>query len=158
MHATFISHAIAPVTLAHRKFCLCGLPPQTRCVRRLPVFRLLTSPMALPRWIDDSTCDSPAMLTAYLDYHLNAEQSGVRICSFTDLYMVVHRPADAPPPSLCLSGKSTAMSTRPCTVPLCKRCEEGRGGYMFRWYYPRWEAVYLQERRKGLLGAGLGRR
>ena len=114
-----------------------------------PFSTLLPSPMTFPRWIDDPTCDSPAMLSAYLNHHLKAERGGVRVCSFTDLYMVVHRPADAPAPSIRQSGESVSMSTRPCEVPGCSRCAEGRGGYMFRWYHPAWEAAYLRGRRDG---------
>ena len=113
------------------------------------------SSMALPRWIDDDTCDSGAMLSAYFNYHICAEQDEVKVCAFSDLYMVVHWPQDAPPPSLCLSGEEVSMSTKPCSVPLCKRCMEGKGGYMFRWYHPAWEDTYLRKRREGTWTPGL---
>ena len=111
--------------------------------------------MALPRWIDDDTCDSGAMLSAYVKYHICAEQDEVKVCAFSDLYMVVHWPQDAPPPSLVLSGEEVPMSTKPCSVPLCQRCMQGKGGYVFRWYHPAWEATYLRGRREGAWTPGL---
>ena len=44
-----------------------------------PFSTLLLSLMTLPRWIDDPTCDSPAMLSAYLNHHLKAEHGDVRV-------------------------------------------------------------------------------
>ena len=112
--------------------------------------------MTLPRWIEDPTCDSPAMLAAYLNYHIQNEQSEDKVCSFTDLYMVVHRPDDAPPPAIIQSGRSVPMSTRLCNVSGCRRCAEGHGGYMFRWYHPAWEEIYMKGRRAGAWTPGAG--
>ena len=148
----------------HKWWCPSCLAPRPLCEPLLAksvglgVFRSLgLHPvlfMVLPRWIEDPTCDSPAMLAAYIDYHTREEQNNGKVCSFTDLYMVVHRPDDAPSPAIERLDHYDYMSTRLCNVSGCQRCAEGRGGYMFRWYHPAWEEVYMQHRRPGAWAPG----
>ena len=50
---------------------------------------------------------------------------------------------------------------QPCAARGCARCEEGRGGYQFRWYSAAWGAIYNRGRRPGAwkapeLGVGHG--
>ena len=105
--------------------------------------------MSLPRWIDDPTCDSSAMLAGYLNYHMMSGPNDAKACSFTDLYMVVHRPDDTPAPAIRQFGQSVHIPTRLCSTPGCLRCAKGIGGYKFRWYHLAWEEQYLRGRRPG---------
>ena len=105
--------------------------------------------MTMPRWIEDPTCDSMAMLGAYFEYHRTLGPNDVKACCFTDLYMVVHRPDDTPAPAIRLSGQFVHIPTRLCDTPGCRRCAEGIGGYKFRWYHIAWEELYMRARRPG---------
>ena len=89
------------------------------------------------------------MLAAYLEYHSRTERTGLKVCDFQDLYMVVHQPNGALAPSLRLPSGTVSLPTRPCLAPRCRRCQENMGGYMFRWYHPAWEDVYLRHKRDG---------
>ena len=105
--------------------------------------------MTMPRWIDDPTCDSSAMLGAYFNYHMTLGPNDAKACSFTDLYMVVHRPDDTPVPAIRRFGQSVHIPTRLCSTRGCRRCTNGIGGYKFRWYHIAWEEQYLHAKRPG---------
>ena len=42
-----------------------------------------------------------------------------------------------------------AAPSRPCMAPNCARCQEGRGGYQFRWYSAAWATNYNRTGRPG---------
>ena len=104
-----------------------------------------------PRWIDNDGVDSQAMLGSYLNYVTELEQNNRPMPWFYGLlWDVVHRERTTvwnymaervDPPCLVLH--------RPCLAPHCARCEEGRGGYQFRWYSALWAANYNRIRRPG---------
>ena len=90
------------------------------------------------------------MVSAFLAYR--GRCAGEARAQLGHLYMIVHcheptvvvggqvfRPQEIHPPGL---------PTQPCTAQGCARCFEGRGGYQFKWYHPRWRAAYVRLRRK----------
>ena len=115
-------------------------------------FLLRRSGMAhWPRWIDDDTVDSAVMLGAYVRYIAERDRVGdpVPAC-FGHLWTVEHRkvlsiwdvvatPVEPP----------VALLHRQCNGVGCLRCQEGRGGFQFRWYCAAWAKYYNQQRRAG---------
>ena len=91
-----------------------------------------------PRWIDDSTVDSQAMLSAYLSVYGTPQAPRSMTAPLT---VFEHLPALSPTP-LGTTGKL-------CQSPDCRRCVEGRGGFVFRWFHHSWMTKYLQLKRPG---------
>ncbi len=89
----------------------------------------------LPRWIDSDRVDSQAMYSAYL--------SQVRTTDpwYGHLKMILHRGPQA-------DGTPSDVKIVQCQAENCKRCQIEQGGYQFRWYCVRWEAVYLRLKRR----------
>jgi hypothetical protein len=92
-----------------------------------------------PVWIDEKHVDSMAMFSAYLG------TPGIQYEPFYGkLDMPMHRFAYgsrvAPVPS---------VNEVPCTAAACLRCKRGIGGYVFRWYSPRWALRYTKMARRG---------
>ena len=90
------------------------------------------------------------MVLAFLAYR--GRCAGEARAQLGHLYMIVHcheptvdvggqviRPQEIHPPGL---------PTQPCTAQGCARCLEGRGGYEFKWYHPRWRTARARLRRK----------
>ena len=104
----------------------------------------------LPRWIHHPRVDSQAMLSAFLAYR--GRCTGEAHAQLDHLYMIVHRHE----PTVVVGGQvirpqeihPPGLPTQPCTAQGCARCLEGRGGYQFKWYHPRWRAAYVRLRRK----------
>ena len=98
---------------------------------------------ALPRWIDDSTVDSHAMLSAYLWFRWKYPQEARSVGPlpiFEHFY-------SAEMGDLAVAPEGTVEVF--CKIPGCERCLQGRGGYMFRWYDSRWVSKYREMARLG---------
>ena len=107
------------------------------------------TPMShFPRWIDEHGMDSPAMLSAFLDWVHNAPtacQADVR-----GLYIIGHNMKTFGAPNIPVRlPDGVPMVERACKDAECARCLGMRGGYQFRWYDPRWAARYNKIRRMG---------
>ena len=98
---------------------------------------------ALPRWIDNDTLDSAAMLSAYLGWAAGATKDEIKD-TVPYLWLIEHRPASEAP---VIGGFQMPM--RLCATPACARCASGKGGYQFRWADSRWIASYEEMRRPG---------
>ena len=104
-----------------------------------------------PRWIDDSTVDSAAMLGAFL--HYKGSTSGEEREALNQLWTVEHQSC----PVIHIGGQAVMprevnppdLLQRQCTRANCVRCESKRGGYEFRWYDARWYPCYLGTMREG---------
>ena len=99
---------------------------------------------SFPRWIDDATVDSPAMLSAFFQFIGKPHSENERQMRSRNLVVVNHKRPDED--SAMYPGVLTDV---PCKNKGCERCEGQRGGYQFRWYDPRWKDDYLRLRRPG---------
>ncbi len=101
-----------------------------------------------PRWVDDATVDSAAMLEGYL-YVRNRLPEEERDL----LWLTTENHDDG------IGGPISRFSVTPpgiveidCKVGRvggCTRCTGLRGGYKFRWYHESWYERYAQNRRPG---------
>ena len=99
-----------------------------------------------PRWIEDDSVDSRAMLSAYHEYCCNRSNGVVSDddgATITLLPMIVHKSADLDP------LVPTGVTLEKCTTQGCRRCAQLCGGYKFRWYYHAWYAKYVKLSRPG---------
>ena len=92
-----------------------------------------------PRWIDDARVDSAAMLSAFEAFCVR-EPDYSR--GFQDLFVIVHRCNYQIAPAWTLPS-------RRCQALSCRRCEQGSGGYQFRWWHRSWESDYEKLCRRG---------
>lgn len=88
-----------------------------------------------PRWIYCRRVDSTAMYTAYLK-NIKPTDPHYGLLDF-----IVHR---APVP---LATRQDVKVVQ-CTAKNCVRCQNGVGGYQFRWYNVQWGSDYLRFMRK----------
>ena len=108
----------------------------------------------LPRWINDSTVDSSAMMCAYQRW---VQQKGVTVGPLHGvvgpLPVIEHRS----PQTVHLAGCRITPKLIPtpgtygveCQEDNCVRCLSGRGGYQFRWYCTEWHDDYVAWARAG---------
>ena len=118
----------------------------------IPLLVLLHDQLAmahLPRWIDDSSLDSSAMLSAFLGWTRHASEAELAD-TVPHLFMIEHAPCLAEPTSI----NGVAMPRRMCQDPACRRCRSGQGGYQFRWADMRWIPLYQDMRRPGSYSFG----
>ena len=108
-----------------------------------------------PRWIDLSTVDSYAMYSAYLNYEYRMQQSyeEIRTGAYRPVWsghltMIIHKLGDDTMPGIRLPGAGKLKET-PCRQAGCARCEQGQGGYQFKWYSPHWARHYNSLKRRG---------
>ena len=95
-------------------------------------------PMALPRWVLSDKVDSQAMYGAFLAYKSTrpfAEQEDLN-----QLYIIDHKS----PWSSLVPEPICAQKKHACARAGCRRCMEGKGGYMFRWYSVLWQERYCE--------------
>ena len=103
---------------------------------------------SVPRWIDDPTVDSQAMLGAFL--RARGQAPPEELAKLGPLWAVCHssRLDDAPG----ITHVPMGMPERRCRAPACLRCQRGQGGYQFRWFDARWYNDYYKFRREGAWG------
>ena len=105
-----------------------------------------------PRWVDRADVDSQAMYSAYLSYDYTMKKKfkdqGVRPLWWGSLKMVLHRREND---ELSAVPRDNGGCFRHvfCTQRPCLRCDEGRGGYQFRWYCRYWAKAYNELAREG---------
>ena len=87
------------------------------------------------------------MLSAYIYWVAHADPADADAL-LPHLYTVDHKHL-LPGPMLHPRVRGQHIPSRPCTIPNCRRCAEGRGGYMFRWIHKEWLDQYEQMRRAG---------
>ena len=92
-----------------------------------------------PRWIDDARVDSAAMLSAFEAFCVREPEYSR---GFQDLFVIVHRCNYQIAPAWTLPS-------RRCQAMQCRRCEQGSGGYQFRWWHRSWESDYEKLCRPG---------
>ncbi len=95
----------------------------------------------LPRWIDDETVDSQAMLSAYMHYEWKT--IGREKEMLDALWTIEHdfgQKTEIEKDTFFHFGQKvwTGMVVKPCERLDCCRCISGTGGYQFRWYGTRW--------------------
>ena len=104
-----------------------------------------------PRWVDRKDVDSQAMYSAYLKYDWNMKQQfndpAVRPIWWGCLHMVLHRMEDGELPAM--GSNSGGLRAVSCQQRPCQRCENGFGGYQFRWYSRYWAKHYNDLARPG---------
>ena len=103
---------------------------------------------SLPRWINDSTVDSQAMLGAFLRARALAPPE--ELAPLNSLWAVCHRSCTDDTPGI--TPVPMGLPERRCHAPACRRCIQGQGGYQFRWFDARWYGDYYQFRRHGAWG------
>ena len=105
-----------------------------------------------PRWVDRGDVDSQAMYSAYLKYDYNMKQQlkdpGVRPLWWGCLHMIMHR-VENDELSAVPRDNVGSLRTVSCQQRPCRRCEEGWGGYQFRWYSRYWAKTYNELARPG---------
>ena len=97
-----------------------------------------------PRWVDEPTIDSTAMLSAYMKWAASATESELG-ATIPYLYTVEHLPVIAE--AGYIGG--IRMPAKVCDTPDCARCLTGASGYKFRWVDRRWLATYQELKRPG---------
>ena len=107
-----------------------------------------------PRWIDREDVDSYAMYSAFLKYRMETEQLFPKEPSalwrpewWGHIYMILHR-IDHDPSSTVVCA-NPGIRHLDCQRSPCRRCDEGMGGYQFRWYSQYWAKHYNEMRRPG---------
>ena len=98
----------------------------------------------LPRWIDDSSVDSSAMLSALLWFQYQYPEQ-YKFDRLDELFMIEHKFYLAE----LNNGRSMKRPWKACMKHGCKRCAKGEGGYQFRWYDARWYAKYVELAKEG---------
>ena len=108
-----------------------------------------------PRWIDDPNVDSSAMYSAFLSYecrmqsHEEIRAGAYRPVWSGHLKMIIHKLGTDD----CLGAFRVSdgghVKETPCRQMGCRRCEEGRGGYQFKWYSRYWAKEYNKMKRPG---------
>ena len=117
--------------------------PQTACLCSRFGQHLveLSGAMAnLPRWIEDKTCDSAAMYSAFLACKSDATEEEKK--DVKELYVVNHKAGSWRTPS-------TREVQKNCAETGCRRCAAGEGGYQLWWFDMRWYATYERLAREG---------
>ena len=92
----------------------------------------------LPRWIDDATVDSAAMLSAFEAF---CAQHPHKKNELQQLFVIVHKCVFPPP--------VWTLPVMKCSRAYCHRCMQGRGGYQFRWWSQQWDQDYKRLARAG---------
>ena len=97
-------------------------------------------PMALPRWVLSDKVDTYAMYDAFRAYRSTrplAEQEDL-----DQLYIIDHKSSwsSLVPEPMC----AHVANKRICARADCRRCMEGKGGYIFRWYSVLWHEGYCK--------------
>ena len=65
------------------------------------------------------------------------------------LKMIIHKLGDEVLLPACRVSDPGYVKEVPCQQMGCKRCEQGRGGYQFKWYCRYWAKEYNRLRRPG---------
>ena len=118
-----------------------------RQLRPTRPFPMAACPPAPPQW---RLCWSPWNYTSFLTWfstHASADEQR----EVLGLYLVTHRqkpseylqargiiPQELQPTLRLQDGSAHQLPQLPCQDVGCKRCDEGRGGWQFRWCDPRW--------------------
>ena len=103
-----------------------------------------------PRWVDRDDVDSQAMLSAFMRYHYRMRQDfddGKRPIWWESLHITLHHVADYHGSVHRPHFEGLAIKT--CQQRPCRRCDNGWGGYQFRWYSRYWADHYNATRRPG---------
>ena len=108
-----------------------------------------------PRWLDRQDVDSAAMYSAFLGYQLSMREKYPHITGAYrpvwdgQLILIDHRKPDIE--GVCIPRDVAQGRVRivDCRQQPCRRCEEKRGGYQFRWFCSCWAKFYNQVRREG---------
>ena len=108
---------------------------------------MATSPPASPQW---RLCWSPWNYTSFITWFGNYASADEQR-EVLGLYMVVHRqkpsellqargivPQELEPSLRLRDGSVHQLPSLPCQDVGCKRCDEGRGGWQWRWCDKRW--------------------
>ena len=145
-----VEHPHRPyVNVAGEKYSRCH-----KCAKFLEKQRLgpsgsismIVIPELAPRWIDNDMIDSPAMFSAYMEWAGSPQGQGHRPL----LTMIIHHsPMDVTAPSAAIRINDRTMPQVWCNEVPCARCEQGRGGYKFRWFAPEWSDTYDRIKRPG---------
>ena len=113
-----------------------------------------------PRWIDREDVDSAAMYSAYLAYENFMKEKYSHITGAYrpvwdgHLHMIDHRKPSIE--GIFLPRDVTRVRQVDCRQQPCRRCDEKRGGYQFRWFSPYWAKFYNLVRREGSWKAPIG--
>ena len=86
--------------------------------------------------------DSAAMFSAF-QYYVGHCQDELEVLELSHLYTIEHYPYT------CAMAEITSRLRQACVKPHCRRCASEQGGYVFRWYDRRWEALYRSHARAG---------
>ena len=97
-----------------------------------------------PRWVDEPTVDSGAMLCAYLQWSRGATFHELED-TVPFLWTVEHSPFLASPTSI----NGVRIPTKACNTVGCARCANKGGGFQFKWADRRWMPFYERIRREG---------
>ena len=103
-----------------------------------------------PRWVESWLVDSMAMLGAFLKYKSECEEE--ESTELGNLFARLHKNGDlsfAEEAMIETQMSSLGVTARMCQKTPCKRCSENRGGYVFRWYSPKWSENYCRMKRPG---------
>ena len=113
-----------------------------------------------PRWIDREDVDSAAMYSAYLAYDYSMKKKHSHIIGASrpvwdgHLKMIDHRRPSFE--GFCVPPDTTGVRQVDCQKRPCRRCDERRGGYQFRWCSPYWAKFYNLKRQEGSWKAPTG--
>ena len=104
----------------------------------------------LPQWVDHRAVDSPAMLSAFLQWHSYADLEEKEATA--DLFIIDHtmntKVKNENGKKREVRQSSAGRPSKRCTKYQCLRCQTGRGGYQFRWFDQRWVEGYRSMRRE----------
>ena len=112
----------------------------------------------LPRWVDRPDVDSAAMYSAFMayDYHMKTQKvEGMDLGAYHPiwyghLHMYIHKvEGEEDILSATLRPRNDNVREMACRTVGCRRCEEGRGGYQFKWYSRYWAKWYHMSARPG---------
>ena len=102
-----------------------------------------------PRWIRSPSVDSPAMLSAVMEFRQKNREVWNRLGLEGELTIVNHLESST------MGDKFLQDVDCPGTLEgWCARCAQGRSGYTFRWSSPLWADAYDRIRRPDSWGHG----
>ncbi|CAE7207020.1 unnamed protein product [Symbiodinium natans] len=104
----------------------------------------------LPRWINSSKVETPAMFMAYVQWLGKELQKADPETYPEDKPVIVPEEKHHLPTVIHRSDYVTSLKANEklCTASECERCQSGRGGYQFRWYSALWYEGYLKGRQR----------
>ena len=90
------------------------------------------------------------MLSSYLEYISECESLGRPMPEFhLKLWDIIHHEAITVFHFIGARVESPMFAHRPCQRSPCRRCDEGVGGFQFKWYSAVWARTYNRLRREG---------